>query len=218
MSKYKRLSYILSTSTPTYGNGAKPKFSKLSDMDSGDAANKHLIKADNHTGTHIDFPNHFIADGRTGDQFEPEELIFNHVQIVEISRQNGLITIEDLAGISANDQTDFLIVKTGLCYKRETEHYWNDNAGFHPDTAAWLREQLPNLKCIGFDTISLTSYQNRPEGRVAHREFLGRELLILEDMDLRDIESHTVIKQLIVAPTLFEKADGAWCYVIAELN
>lgn len=218
MSTFKRLSYVLGTNVPTYGNGPKPEISKLADMDCGDTANKHLLKLDNHTGTHIDFPRHFIADGRSGDQFAPEELIFNNVQVIETDRKSGLITIEDLAQVQPSVETDFLIIKTGMCHHRETEDYWNNNPGFAPDTAAWLREQLPNLKCIGFDSISLSSYQNRPEGRIAHREYLSREILILEDMDLRDIASGEAIDRLMVAPTLFEQADGAWCYVIAEMK
>ena len=67
------------------------------------------------------------------------------------------------------------------------------------------------------DFISLTSFQNRPLGRVAHRAFLGgdRPLLLVEDMDLSRLDVHP--KKMICTPLMIEKLDGCPVTVIAEV-
>ena len=148
------------------------------------------------------------------------QFIFNTVQIQDISNEiitDFLISPDNLTSIKRNEKCDLLILKTNYCYKRYTEEYWNYNWGLSPECANYLKEKLPNLQCILFDTISLTSFQNRPKGRVAHKEFLiENNLLIVEDVDLREINSQTNLNQIIIAPLRFENCDGTPVTILAH--
>ena len=70
---------------------------------------------------------------------------------------------------------------------------------------------------VGFDFISLSPYQNKEEGRKAHRTFLdpdgeNQPVLIIEDMDLEGDLSF--MKQVWVAPWLIKGVDSAPCTVL----
>lgn len=61
-----------------------------------------------HTGTHMDFPAHFIADGQTVDQFEVANLVGPAV-VIDISSKvtadnpNTAVTVEDIEGWEAEN-------------------------------------------------------------------------------------------------------------------
>ncbi|GIV34074.1 MAG: metal-dependent hydrolase [Chitinophagales bacterium] len=218
MTAYQRLSYILDADIPVYGNGTRPGFSRINDMRKGATANKTALTLDSHMGTHIDFPLHFLADGRGGEDYQAHELVFQHALLVEVPTEGGLIQNNALQNIPQDVHLDLLLIKTGFCYKRHTDDYWQNNPGFASETAAYLQEKFPSLRAIGFDSISLSSFLHREEGRIAHRAFLSRNILIIEDMDLRNVTPHTRFEKIMVAPLLFSACDGAPCYVLAEIR
>ena len=70
-------------------------------------------------------------------------------------------------------KTDLLLIKTGFAIFRnsndplEREKYVSQGPGISPEIGNWLRK-FRNVRAIGFDFISLTSYQHREIGRRAH--------------------------------------------------
>jgi kynurenine formamidase len=85
--------------------------------------------------------------------------------------------------------------------------------------------EFPNLRLIGLDTISITSYSQREVGRAAHRailkspsELAGRQPIVLvEDMHLADLSPVSQILEMYVCPIRVQGADGAPCTVVATL-
>jgi len=73
---------------------------------------------------------------------------------------------------------------------------------------------------IGFDSISVSSFANRMLGREAHKAFLNPEkpILLLEDMDLREVNKNTNFKEIIVAPMRIAKCDGLPCTIFAKIK
>ncbi|MEM7550369.1 MAG: cyclase family protein [Bacteroidota bacterium] len=216
------LSYSLNESMSGYGNGDRIQISRIRNQAEGHSSNNTAISLPSHFGTHIDYPLHFDLNGKSGNDYEADFFIFDHPKVIElepISSDNHLLISPDYLGnFDYSDLTDILIIKTGYCYKRSDNEYWQNNPGFAPETAAFLKEKLPNLRAIGFDSISLSSYQHREIGRIAHREFLSvNDILIIEDMDLTFIDSNTIFKQIIVSPFRFDLADGAPVTVLANI-
>lgn len=221
MNNWRFLSYQLNSDAFGYGNGDRFEMSQIRSMCCGDTSNNSAFKMPTHYGTHIDYPFHFSDKGKTSSDYQPKDFIFDQVGIIEIEGdvENYLIRNINLNLNQINKNCQFLIIKTGFCSKRHTQDYWEYGFGFHPKTASYLKQALPHLKAIGFDLISLNSYQNRPIGREAHKAFLiENDILILEEMDLINITKSTKINQLIVAPLLLEKADGAPCTIFANIN
>ena len=211
------LSYLLNENTPIYGGEKAIYIENRSEMSKGDSSNTKYLKFPNHSGTHIDFPNHFSDSGKKSESYEASFWFTSKITVVkylakdeEIINQNCF----DIQKISAN--TEFLIINTEFYKRRKEKAYWNNNPGLSPELASNLKKQCPNLRFIGFDFISLTSYQNRILGRKAHVEFLIKnEILLIEDMDLSNIDGIN-IKSVTALPLLMEGLDGAPISIIAN--
>jgi arylformamidase len=221
MSNWIYLSYELSADLSNYGGAAGIGIEWVRMMEKGDTSNNSLLQLPAHTGTHIDYPLHFYKEGKSGSNYTAGDLVFSSVGIMDISQStvnDHLIEPDHLKEILPGD-IDFLIIKTGFCEGRSEEKYWKYNWGFAPATASYLKSIFPQLKAIGFDLISLSSYQQREIGREAHKEFLEKnDILIVEDMDLRTISVNTMIRTLIVSPLRFSGADGAPVTIWADLT
>ncbi|MEX0967354.1 MAG: cyclase family protein [Bacteroidia bacterium] len=218
MRSFERLSYLLHENIPVYGNYVHLELERINSISKGDTANKTFLKIDSHMGTHLDFPYHFINGGKKGEEYPAEFFVCHNAKVVEIDQDSGVIKMDKVKHLTPDAKLEFLMVKTGLCYKRDERQYWEDNAGMHPDTAAFFRELFPALRFFGFDSISMNAFQHRETGRQAHLEYLGREILIVEDMDLRNVSEQTKFRNLIISPFLFEECDGAPCSIIAEVE
>ena len=216
------LSYLLDEKTPTYGNRNKFEQLKKSDMQKGDVANDTSISTTVHIGTHIDMPYHFYVDGQTIESFNADFWLFKKVLFLEI-QPNSYIVKEEVIKKLAKIQDigyEILVIKTGICHRRESQEFWAENYGFHPNIADYLREYFPTIRVMGFDSISVSSLQDRMLGREAHRTFLNPEqpILLLEDMDLRNLNANSKLKELIVSPLRIAKCDGLPCTVLGVLD
>lgn len=211
------LSYFLDSETPLYGGSKGIEIKPDRSIKNGDTANTKKLALGNHSGTHIDFPNHFFENGKLSHDYEASFWIFNAPFLVNVNAgENELISFNNNLLESIPVETDFLILKTGFGNVRSTEAYWNYNPGLHPSLASALRHRCPDLRVIGMDFISVTSFQNREIGRTAHKEFLGSSpILLVEDMDLSRLEESP--RSLMCFPLMLNGADGAPVTVIAEL-
>lgn len=204
--------------TPLYGGVKGISVETERSIPAGDTANTKNLKFQNHSGTHIDFPNHFFKDGLTSELYAADYWMFKNSFLLSIdAAENEIIDITDkvLELVPAN--ADFLIYKTGFGKYREEEKYWKNNPGFSPASADALRKKLPGLKVLGMDFISLTSYQNRKLGRESHRSFLGGEhpILLVEDMDLSLLTYSPI--SFSCTPLMVKGLDGAPVTIIAEV-
>ena len=216
------LSYILDEQTPTYGDRNRFEQIKKSDISKGDVANDTTINTTVHVGTHIDMPYHFYEDGQTIEDYPADFWIFKKPLIVEIEQDDLIINeklIDRLKKIK-NRNYDILIVKTSICNIRGTDEFWRENYGFHGDIYDFLIENYPTIRVIGFDSISVSSFANRMIGRESHKRFLNpkKPILLLEDMDLRNIDENIKLNEIIVAPLRISKCDGLPCTVFGIVN
>lgn len=215
------LSYPISPLTPAYGNNNKFQIHKQSAIILGDTANHSTITTSVHIGTHLDMPYHFYENGQTISAYNADFFSFSNILFLEITPQNFVIKNELIDQLSLIDDEgyDLLLVKTGSCNHRECKAYWNQNYGFHPDVYTILIERFHSIRVFGFDTISISSFQERLIGREAHKRFLNPDhpILLLEDMDLRYVNAVTQFTSLVIAPLRIEECDGIPCTVMATI-
>ncbi len=222
MSKWIYLSHFLSETTPAYGNGESFKSVQRRSMERNDSCNAGLWTMSNHLGTHIDCPRHFSKSGKTLSEYAADFWLFFSVVVVDISpitpEQHIDLTVLPVENIPVD--VDLLIVKTGFGKMRGDSMYWSSNPSFSPDLADALRERCPNLRAMGFDTISLSPWTDRDLGRQTHRAFLDtqRPILLIEDMDLTYLDRDTSVKQVIIGPLPVKDSDASPCMVICEVK
>lgn len=224
--KYISLSHTINISTPLYGNTPAPQIAPHSSISKGDTSNTFIMTFHNHTGTHIDAPSHFIIDGKKISEYSLNELIFYKPVVIECTMETaGCISLKKLAASSSKlHGADCLIINTGFWVYRGTEIYRTHNPAISSEAITWLRKEYPDIRCIGIDSISISGYQNREEGRKAHKaafltqDGLGKPLVVIEDMNLGQLLEGDILKKIIVSPWLIEYIDSAPCCVLAEIE
>lgn len=220
--KYIFLSYPLSSQLSAYGNGKRIKVDRIREIENGDSSNNTELYLPTHFGTHIDFPYHFSNHGKKSNDYDANFFICNTVQIVDISEKiinDDIIRIDHFKEADFNSANELLLLYTGFCNKRYLDEYWNSNPAFHPELVPFFRKKMPNLRMIGFDSISLTGWKHRKLGKDAHRAFLiENDILIIEDMDLKQIDLLSRISKITVSPLRVSNIEGAPVTVIAEIE
>jgi kynurenine formamidase len=218
------LSYTLNTSTPSYGNGEGFYRECTKNVSKGDSCNTSRWQLPNHLGTHVDAPNHFFSNGKTIDEFEPEFWNFSKITVIRepvIDEDMCINVSEKFMDIPI--ETDLLLIYTGFCKKRNETTYWSHNPGLSTELAVFLRNNYPNIRAVGLDSISISSWKNREEGRNAHKSFLnpvdyGNPILLIEDMDLNILGDGVEVLSCCVLPLRVEGADGAPCTIVAGVK
>jgi kynurenine formamidase len=198
-------------------------YKKVASIEKGDHCNSGLLTLFNHNGTHLDAPRHFDGSGKKVADYKIEEFIFNRPRLVEIKKEDDeAIELNDLSrNKSEIQECDLLLVKTGFYRKRGQKSYADRNPWIDNDAAHFLRQQS-NLKAIGIDAISISSYSRIGLGEETHRILLGggsalsEPKLVIEDLDLSD--DLNGIKRVFVIPLFISEADSAPCTVFAEVE
>jgi arylformamidase len=215
--KIKYLSHILTKKISVYGGKASINIESIKSISRGDSSNVFSFTLQNHWGTHVDAPNHFFIDGKKIADYPAEFWFFKSPQVVKIDLKPDEFIVCDDWIKDINSDTDILLFKSGWSNKKEKKIYYKHNPGVHPEVGIYLRKNFPNLKAVGIDWISISSYQNRNLGREAHRSFLDPEgennpIMIIEDMDLE--ENLTGLVNILILPIRIIDLDSAPCTVI----
>lgn len=213
------LSHILNEGTPLYGGGRGVAAKQEKAIGIGDSCNTSVLTMPSHAGTHVDSPYHFLATGKSVDQYAPEAWFFHSPHVIFFSAQPGqLITPEDLnLAVGLDKDTDLILLCSGFELHRNTDIYWKEGPGLAPKLAEYFINHCPNLRAVGMDFLSISSLKHREEGRAAHRAFLERGILLFEDMSLKVIGSDNRLEKVSVFPLRFAKADGAPVTVVGEV-
>jgi len=219
------LSHVISPNTPSYGDRDRVLIRANTSISNDDSSNtSSWTFSNNHIGTHIDAPHHFCEHREKTYEIPISNFFFDRVQLIDLPcKEARLIDPTDFLklGQVIDRSVEMILIRTGYEQYRGEEKYWNDNPGLSAELSDYLREYCPNLRCVGFDFISLTSWKYRKEGRESHRAFLcpddgKKSILVIEDMSLKMAESN--FKNVIVAPLFVEDGNGGAVTVFAEID
>ena len=179
--------------TPVYAGDAPMKFDFLKDMRKGDKLTLSAYSMGAHSGTHIDAPMHFIANGAPIDQVPLAPLI-GAARVIDIADSVQAIDAAEL------NHHDWKGAKRVLFRTRSTLRGWMDST-FHrdfayiaPDAAQLMADA--GVVLVGVDYISAEQF-----GAAAprtHQILLGRGIPIVEGLDLRPVQAGEY--DLIVLP------------------
>ncbi len=217
------LSHILDVNTPTYGNRDSLEIREPSSIKNGASANSSEWNfSSNHFGTHIDTPKHFDDKGKTLTDYDASYFYSEIIQIMDIPCLSGVLVGEENLPGNIEKETEVLLIRTGYEKFRDQDKYWNDNPGISPGLSLLLRKNYPKLKFLGFDFISLTSWNYRSEGKEAHLNLLSSErinvrpIMIVEDMKLSQLQGNP--DWIMISPLLVRGTNGSPVTVTACLS
>jgi GntP family gluconate:H+ symporter len=188
--------------TPVYQGDAPMKFDFLKDMRKGDKLTLSVYSMGAHSGTHIDAPMHFIANGAPIEQVSLDHLI-GSARIIDIPDSVQAIDAAEL------NRHDWKGAPRVLFRTRSTLRGWMDSA-FHkdfayiaPDAAQLLADA--GVVLVGVDYISAEQF-GAPAPRT-HQILLGKGIPIVEGLDLRPVQAGDY--DLIALPLKVRGHEGA---------
>ena len=182
------------------------------------------ISINSHTGTHVDYPAHFVKSGKYGDEYPINYLCSNKVQIFYfnlLKQRKPRLDLERFSMFAIEGDTEILFINTYFYTIRNSRRYvWNSPV-IDSDIPLYLKKNYPKIKAVGFDIISVTSQLDRDEGRACHYNFLssdtGKEILIIEDVNYENLKNDSKVKEVVILPLMFKKMDGSPCAIMAKL-
>jgi arylformamidase len=222
---YLELSYVLGPGA-SYPDSPPDAIQPVERTASGDPANTTMVHHFLHNGTHLDTPFHFDPTGDRIEQLPLEAFIFEAPVLVEVVKGPGeAITRDDLA---ARDlaRADLLFIRTGFDALRRTDRatFRVMYPGFTLEAARYLRAELPRLKAVAIDFISLDGYLSGPRtGYQVHHALLDRNastrppVLAIEDVNLAPLVGRT-LKRAFALPIRFQGTEAAPVCVVAEVD
>jgi len=176
------ISVLLGEESIDYPGDTPYSRERLCTIRDGGAYELSRLVMSSHSGTHIDFPGHFIADGKTLDQYHIRTFMLA-AQVVEIEDPE-LIGPAELKHLDIK-QNGALLFKTensrsGLC---TTGTFSAGYVYLSADAAAFCVQKKVGL--IGLDYITIEKFGD--ETFPAHRTILGNDIPILEGIHLKDV-------------------------------
>jgi len=135
------------------------------------------LRLTTHTGTHIDAPCHVLRGAKSLDQF-PLETFQGPAVVIDVTGADAIGLPAIQAQESRLSQVQFVLFRTGWAWKWGSRDYFDGFPVLTPEAAKWLAEF--ELKAVGFDAVSIDAVSNAYLPN--HRTFLGREILILENL------------------------------------
>ena len=167
---------------PTWPTSEGFRFRQPESIANGDAANVTVVEMDVHTGTHVEAPLHFLADGAPLDSI-PLERFVGPTTVIEVS--GDAVSADDLEDAHVPTGTKRLLIKTANSAR------WAAGWGaFDPvyvaltaDGAHWIADR--GIELVGLDHLSIQRYQDDPE---THRVLMRAGVTILEGLNLDGVE------------------------------
>jgi arylformamidase len=167
----------------------------------GDDANVTEISLGSHTGTHVDAARHFVEGGQPVDEIPLDRLV-GPARVVEIPEEVISIGARELreAGIEGELR---VLLRTRNATLLGGEEFSENFAHLTGEGAAYLLEA--GVELVGIDYLSVEAFDaEEPE---AHRILLGREVVVLEGLDLREVPAGRY--ELLCLPLRIRGIDGA---------
>lgn len=178
-----------------------PNFELISSIQNGDAANVTFCRMVAHTGTHMDAPRHFLADGRTVDTF-PFEVGIGKARVIEVPNAD-VVTDKELEGKGIQAGERVLIKTRNSKLNWTTMDFQENYVGLDSSAARFLVKT--GVVLVGVDYLSVgTFHGDNPE---THKTLLGAGLWIVEGLALASIRPG--IYDLICLPLRIEGCDGS---------
>lgn len=176
-------------------------------MDDGAVCNLTHLSMSAHTGTHMDAPRHFIADGMTMEQM-PLEPVIGRCRVFELLDCEDQITVDDLKKLKIAPRQRVLFKTRNSTRSWAMNEFDKDFVSIRADAARYLVDQ--GVVTVGVDYLSIGGFNK--DGVETHQIMLGAGIWVIEGLNLAEIKSGYY--ELICLPLKLEGADGAPCRVV----
>lgn len=229
MSEYVEVGYPIYAGMPLYPGLPEVTLTPREQIANGDFWNGTVLNIYTHAGTHVDAPCHYVEGAKGIDAVPIGDFIYKRPLLLNtLWEPNHLITVEEiqLLGGSALYEADMLFFNTGHWKFREKEfsRYYTDFPSVHPEAAEYIRTELPAVKAVAIDTLSIENMQiGATNGFRTHNAFLNpfrfsqRTLLVYEDYNPQPLIGKNLLSAF-TAPLRLRDRDGTVVNIVVEIE
>jgi len=174
----------------------------------GDGADVTQFSMVVHTGTHVDAPRHFIADGGKVKDMNLEDMV--GPAYVGYLPDVDIITAADLEQLPIPAGCERLLLKTknSQIWQKGLEGFQMKYVYLSHDASSWIVDH--GIRLVGVDYLSVDEVETTDS--IAHLTILGSGVVIIEGVVLTDVEPGEY--QLYCLPLKLENAEGSPARVI----
>ena len=202
---YIEVSYPVSHHMPLYPGLPEVELVDRERIANGDAWNGTVMTIYTHAGTHVDAPSHYKDGAMTLDQVPLERFMYDTPLMVNVEgSENYLISVEDIEATDGVKDAGMLLFNTGWYKLRDTDFdaYANNFPALSAEAAHYIRTELPKVKAVAIDTLSIENLGiGATNGYATHNTLLcgpaGQEMLpcmIYEDYDPSQLEGKKLLR------------------------
>ncbi len=177
---------------------------RVSSIAEGDAANVSVLRMSLHTGTHMDAPLHFLADGADITTV-PFGVMVGSVRVARIEAESlskaQIETYEARAGAFVKGEKVFFRTENSSRPWLE-EPFRKDYVAVEAEAARYLADK--GILVVGVDYLSVAPFGNPAE---THRILLGAGVWIIEGLDLREVDEGRF--EMLALPLKIKGSDAA---------
>lgn len=195
---------------------------RTEDQTAGDPATTYRFTMNEHTGTHVDAPSHFVPHDHPGhvtvDELAPDRLLARAVSVDATGIPAGAVVPPELIEQAESRHgrlgpDDVVLVHTGQ------SRHWSDPARYLHDWAA-LAEATAKLlvdrqvRAVGIDAASI----DRPASTAfpVHQTLLAAGILVIEN--LANLDQLPAVSTLVALPLPFRGGSGSPVRAIALVS
>ncbi len=192
--------YDISTelrSAPIYDGDPETRLTRVKSIAKGDLYNLTAVTASLHTGTHIDSPAHFLADGMTVDEMELDTFM-GGCCVIAVNGYRDDLTGADIEELVPEGTARVLFKTLGDCRLTRSAAFALVSAG---------------VRLVGIDAQSIAPADDEMS---VHRELMLAGVAILEGLTLRHVQSGAYT--LMALPLKIDGVEGAPCRAILMKN
>jgi len=203
MRKIHDISLMIGPNLPTWPSDPSVVLERVSKIEEGANANVSKIDMGLHTGTHLDAPYHFLADGATLESI-PLEALIGPAQVLEVPSTVNEITAGVLEALPLAGGVERVLLKTrnSNLWAQGVREFRTDFVGVTRDGAEYLVQH--GIRLVAIDYLSIAPYKR---SRPTHEVLLRAGVVIVEGVDLSRVKPG--IYHLICLPLKLQGVEGA---------
>ena len=175
--------------------------SRISSMESGDECNVSTISMSAHTGTHMDAPLHYLADG-AGLERLPLEAVIGPARVIAIQDPRS-VRASELARHRIRRGERILFKTHGAAARWKTGTFDEEYVYISLDAARLLATR--GVRVVGVDYLSVGGF--REDSAEIHRTLLGAGTWVVEGLNLGRVEPGRY--DMVCLPLRIAGGDGA---------
>jgi arylformamidase len=193
------ISWPITPTMTAYKDTTSVTFTELHTFEK-DGVRKTLMTLDSHTGTHVDAPSHFLAQGKTSEAVPLEQLIGNCV-VIDMTFVEEAITADDLEEYDL-EGCDIILFKTRNSAHAVTAPFNTSFVYLDASAATYLAEL--GVQAVGIDYLGIE--RNNPNHET-HRILMDAGVAIIEGLRLADAQEDAYF--FVCLPLAVVGLDGA---------